>query len=86
MPLPLDGNSTTEVSSRDSVELPSITVSSLLVMELITELTTGLSRTPGELDGESLVTSESSDKWTKRELVSAVFNNPLLIQSTDRIN
>jgi hypothetical protein len=62
MPPLLDGNSTKEELSRDSVEPVSTTVSSLLVTELKMELTTGWSRTPGELDGEKKDTLESSEK------------------------
>lgn len=83
MPPLSDGNFTTVESLRDSAELLSTTVSSLLDMVLKKEPITGLSRTPGEHHGESLVTSESRETWTKRELVSVVFNLNHLIQSTD---
>merc|ERR1711907_419014 len=59
LPAPLDGNYTAVESSNISVELVLTTVFLQLVMELITELTTGLSKTPGEPDGEKKDMSES---------------------------
>merc|ERR1712178_71030 len=81
--MPYISNCTSEVLSSICVEPASTMVFSLLDTELIVELTTGSSRTPGEHPGENLDTSELRETILRMERVSAVFKCNHLTQLSD---